>query len=68
MAEQHDGSERWDWDWWDNSPNGPTYGVRCREQVICYTNRFKAGFERAKHIAEVHNERISQKTASRSES
>lgn len=46
---------RWAWDWFDNSPNGPTYGVRCANKVVCYTNRFKKGYEDAKRIADEHN-------------
>ena len=49
------------WTWFDKSPmtgaypTGETYGVRHGDTVICYTNRFKSGYEDAVAIAAALN-------------
>jgi hypothetical protein len=45
----------YEWDWFDDSPRGETYGVRRGDEVVCYTNRFKAGYEDALRIASALN-------------
>lgn len=45
----------WAWAWFDDSPRGETYGVKSGDEVICYTNREKAGYEDAKLIASCFN-------------
>lgn len=43
------------WDWFDVSPRGATYGVRHGDEVVCYTNRNKAGYDDAVAIAKAMN-------------
>ena len=42
-------------DWFDDSPMGETYGVRIESEVICYTSRYKTGWDDAVKIADAWN-------------
>lgn len=56
MSEPLGESGPWVWDWFDDSPQGETYGVRREGEVLCYTNRYKRGYEDAVAIAAAMNE------------
>ena len=57
MSDQRAEQGVYEWTWFEDEtlPHGGVYGVHRGSEVVCRTNAYKDGYERAKAIAEALN-------------